>query len=171
MNIQTRLNRRIIGSFLVILIISALNAAAPLSRTDKSPKKVGAEAILNHSQEWREAFAIARWDEYMVQLLAAKTGPEITVDVYFAFWCSDSLVHVPTFMRIIDRIREISGDQLTVNYYTVERKASKKVKYYVESMKVERAPTFIIFREGKELGRIVENPEKNLSEDFLAIVF
>jgi hypothetical protein len=53
----------------------------------------------------------------------------------------------------------------------VKRKPSKKVKYFVEELKVERVPTFIFYRDGKEIGRIIENPKTSLIEDFLEIVF
>jgi len=41
----------------------------------------------------------------------------------------------------------------------------------VEELKVERVPTFIFYRAGTEIGRIVENPTRGILEDFLAIVF
>jgi ribosomal protein L30E len=71
-------------------------------------------------------------------------------------------------MKIIDVVR---NPNVVVNYYNVKRKASKDVKYYAADLKVERVPTFIFYRDGKEIGRIVENPQKSLVEDFLEIIF
>ena len=71
-------------------------------------------------------------------------------------------------MKIID---DINKKEVEVNYYTVERKAGKDIKYFVEDLKIERVPTFIFYRDGKEIGRIVENPSNSLVEDFLDIIF
>jgi len=38
-------------------------------------------------------------------------------------------------------------------------------------LKVERVPTFIFFRDGREIGRIVENPKTGMVEDFMEILF
>ena len=51
-----------------------------------------------------------------------------------------------------------------------KKKPNKDVKYYVEDMKVERVPTFVFFRDGKEIGRTIENPKKSLLDDFLEIL-
>ena len=50
-------------------------------------------------------------------------------------------------------------------------KPNKQTKYYVKDLKVERVPTFIFYKNNKEIGRIIENPKKDMAEDFLEIVF
>ncbi len=108
-----------------------------------------------------------RIDESFLETLKAKIGDNLKIDVYLGTWCSDSLNNVPKFINIIEAVEE---DNLPINYYNVDRKPSKDVKYYVEDLKVERVPTFIFYRNGKEIGRIVENPKNSLIEDFLEII-
>lgn len=131
-------------------------------------KKIDKNKILETGQEWKDNYMNYRVDESFLETLKAKIGDNLKIDVYLGTWCSDSLNNVPKFIKIIEAVEE---DNLPVNYYNVDRKPSKEVKFYVEDLKVERVPTFIFYRNGKEIGRIVENPKNSLIEDFLEIIF
>ena len=89
------------------------------------------------------------------------------IDVYLGLWCPDSRNNLPPFLKILDRV----GVAVPVRYVNVPRKTSRDVKYYVEEMQVERVPSFIFYRDGKEIGRIVENPKAGMIEDMMDIVF
>lgn len=115
--------------------------------------------------EWKKIYddyvpsgeAIARLREKAAGLKA---------DVYFAFWCSDSLNHVPVFLKIMDAV---AAPGFNVNFYELERKADPEQKYFLEEMLVEKVPTFIFYAAGVEIGRIVENPANSILEDMLLI--
>jgi len=138
-----------------------------LSLSGFAAEKVDPGTILA-DQEWRIINQDYVPDPLMIETLAAKVGDNLEIDVYFGFWCSDSRNNVPVFMKIAD---EVAGNTLEIDYYSVERKPSKEVKYFVEDLKIERVPTFIFYRDGKEIGRIIENPKVSILEDFLEIVF
>ncbi|MCP5102997.1 MAG: hypothetical protein GY950_06450 [bacterium] len=134
-------------------------------------QQVEKDSIIRHSDEWKDIYREFTVDEGMVETLAAKTGDNLKIVVYLAFWCGDSKDNVPPFVKIVDKINEATGKNLPVDYFTVERKPNKDVKCFVEELKVERVPTFIFYRDGKEIGRIIENPKQSLVEDFLEIIF
>jgi len=131
-------------------------------------EKIDKNKILATGQEWKDNYMNYRVDESFLDTLKAKIGDDLKIDVYLGTWCSDSLNNVPKFIKIIEAV---GADNFPVNYYNVNRKPSSDVKYYVEDLKVERVPTFIFYRDGKEIGRIVENPKNTLIEDFLEIIF
>lgn len=131
-------------------------------------EKIDKDKILETGQEWKDNYMNYRVNDSLLETLKAKIGDNLKIDVYLGTWCSDSLNNVPKFIKIIEAA---AVDNLSVNYYNVKRKPSSDVKYYVEDLKVERVPTFIFYRDGKEIGRIVENPKKSLIEDFLEIIF
>jgi thiol-disulfide isomerase/thioredoxin len=131
-------------------------------------EKMDRNKILAAGQEWKDGYMSYRVDESFLDTLKAKIGDNLKIDVYLGTWCPDSINNVPKFIKIIDTVR---NPKVIVNFYNVKRKASKDVKYYVEDLKVERVPTFIFYRDGKEIGRIVENPKNSLVEDFLEIIF
>jgi hypothetical protein len=150
---------KFIIAFTVVLCFAFVLAGA---------QKIEEEKILQTTAEWQENYDTYRYNPTYMETLKTKIGDNLKIDIYLGLWCSDSRNNVPGFMKILDALDQ---NNLTVNYYTVERKANKEVKYFVEDLKVERVPTFIFYRDGKEIGRIVENPNKTLIEDFLDIVF
>ena len=131
-------------------------------------EKIGKDKILKTGNEWMEVYSRYRVDESLIDTLKSKAGNNLKIDVYLGLWCSDSRNNVPKFIKIIDVLNQPG---LTVNYFNVERKANRNIKYFIEKLKVGRVPTFIFYRDGKEIGRIVENPQKSLIEDFLDIIF
>lgn len=117
---------------------------------------------------WKQRHMTYEPDSSMIDILKSKVADNLKIDVYLAFWCGDSKRNVPLFLKIID---QIGSSNLKVNYYSVERKPTRDTKYFVEKLMVERVPTFIFYRGGKEIGRIIENPKTSMLEDFLEIVF
>lgn len=130
-------------------------------------EKVTKEQILK-TEEWNQRYMTYEPDSSMIDTLKSKVGNNLKIDVYLGFWCGDSKRNVPLFLKIVD---QIDSKNLEVHYFAVDRKPTKETKYFVEHLKVERVPTFIFYRDGKEIGRIIENPENNMLEDFLGIVF
>lgn len=128
---------------------------------------VNKEQILK-TEGWNQRYMTYEPDSSLIDTLKSKVGNNLKIDVYLAFWCGDSKRNVPLFLKIVD---QIGSKSLEVKYFTVKRKPNKETKYFVEKLKVERVPTFIFYRDGKEIGRIIENPENNMLEDFLGIVF
>lgn len=130
-------------------------------------EKIDRDKILQTGKEWQDNYARYRVDESLLDTLKSKLGKNLKIDVYLGLWCSDSRNNVPKFIKILDKLET----KVPVNYYNVPRKPGKNVKYFIEDLKVERVPTFIFYRDGKEIGRIIENPKKSLVEDFLEIIF
>jgi hypothetical protein len=125
------------------------------------------EEILATGQEWREKYDRYEPEADMLDALKAKLGADTKIDVYLGLWCPDSRNHVPPFVKIMDRLR--TG--IAVRYFNLPKKKDKDAKYFVEELKVERVPTFILYRNGTEIGRIVENPKIGMIEDLMEIVF
>lgn len=132
-------------------------------------EKIDKGKILTHNDEWKAIYESFQPGDDLIETLKTKIGDNLKIDVYFGFWCGDSKDHVPPFLKILESVDE--EGKIPVNFYTVERKPTPETKYYAEELKVERVPTFIFYRDGKEIGRIVETPTNSLEEDFLEIVF
>jgi sulfite reductase alpha subunit-like flavoprotein len=133
----------------------------------QTKEEIARDKILASGPEWQQ-----KYDKYqpaadMVEALKAKMGANMKIDVYLGIWCPDSRNNVPPFIKILDLV----GTGVPIRYFDVPRKASRDVKYYVEEMNVERVPSFIFFRDGKEVGRIIENPKMGMIEDMMEILF
>lgn len=86
--------------------------------------------------------------------------------VVLGTWCGDSKREVPRFLKIVD-LSLISPAQ--IQFYGVDR-TKKSSDGVTDRYNIERVPTFIFLKHGKEVGRIVESPKNSLEEDMLVIL-
>ncbi len=133
----------------------------------QSAEEITKDKILGNGQEWKD-----KYDKYdppadILSALKSKVDEHMKIDVYLGLWCPDSRNNVPVFLKIMDGL----GVEILIRYLAVPRKANRTDKYYVESMDVEKVPTFIFYRDGKEIGRIKENPKTSMIDDMLDIVY
>jgi predicted small lipoprotein YifL len=154
------------GRFVIVMMGIAL--LFPLAATGRQgPEELTKEKILAAGQEWQDKYDKFQPPADMVEAMKAKFGGDMRIDVYLGLWCPDSRNNVPPFLKLLDRL----GTSVPVRYFGVPRKASRDVKYYVEEFNVEKVPSFVFYRDGKEIGRIIENPKTGLVEDIFDIVF
>ena len=91
---------------------------------------------------------------------------DIKITIVLGTWCHDSQEQVPRFFRILDEI-DFNPDKLIM--IGVDRnKTGGEVD--ISDLDIKRVPTFIFFRDNKELGRIIETPMQSLEEDMMTIV-
>jgi thiol-disulfide isomerase/thioredoxin len=90
----------------------------------------------------------------------------VTIKIVFGSWCSDSKREVPRFIKMM---KTLNYDISKLEIYAVDRKKISP-DGEVEKLNVELVPTFIFYRNGKEIGRIVESPKKSLEEDLKDIL-
>lgn len=90
----------------------------------------------------------------------------INITIFMGTWCEDSQQQVPAFYKILE---ELNFDNNKVTLITVDR--NKVTPEHLEKdMNITNVPTFIIYKDGKELHRIVERPMESLEKDLLKIV-
>ena len=94
-----------------------------------------------------------------------KYSDSVTVDVYFGTWCDDSRYWVPAFIGLLDKTN--LADKITLIAVPRSKKTPETKK--LEEI-IERVPTFIFWRNGKKIGRIVETPEESLVADIIRIL-
>lgn len=95
-----------------------------------------------------------------------KVTDSVSMTIVMATWCSDSEEQVPKFFRVLDQVRFDEG-QVTILCVDRDKKAGE---IDLVKMDIQRVPTFIIYRKGKEVGRIVETPMNSLEGDLLMIL-
>lgn len=90
----------------------------------------------------------------------------IDISIIFGTWCHDTKKHLPSFFKIIE---EASNPNLTVSYIGISRDKKQPEGTY-ERFNLTNTPTFIIYYEEKEIGRIVEQPDLRLEEELVEII-
>ena len=88
------------------------------------------------------------------------------ITVVMGSWCSDSRREVPRFYKILDSLK---FDQSKLELICVDRDKNDP-NGDTEKLNIEAVPTFIFYKDDKEIGRIVESPKETLEKDILKIV-
>lgn len=90
----------------------------------------------------------------------------IRLHIVFGSWCGDSKEQLPRFLKIMDQIGSSAPE---MRFTAVD--SSKKGRFTdVSPLRIERVPTFIVYRNGAEIGRIVETPLESLEKDLQQIL-
>jgi hypothetical protein len=95
------------------------------------------------------------------QLKLKKEGIEILI--ILGTWCSDSQEQVPKFFKILDKIRFSKKDVQLICVNSNKDAGDVDTANY----NIQKVPTFIVYKKGREIGRIVETPYDTLEKDLL----
>ncbi len=91
---------------------------------------------------------------------------DVETIVFLGTWCSDSRREVPRFLKTADAL---NIPESRVKLFALDRTKTSpdgtSGKY-----DIQRVPTFIFLKGGKEIGRIVESPKASLEEDMFSIL-
>lgn len=91
---------------------------------------------------------------------------DIEVLIVLATWCPDSRREVPRFMKITELVG-LNEERIKL-LGTDSNKVAPIDGYDV--LNIERVPTFIFYRNKKEIGRIIEYPKASLERDIVNIL-
>jgi hypothetical protein len=90
----------------------------------------------------------------------------IKVTIVMGTWCSDSREQVPRFFKVLSLTETYVPDPAII---CVDRNKIAG-NFSLEGMDVLKVPTFIIYHNGRELGRIIETPKTTMEHDFLELL-
>jgi thiol-disulfide isomerase/thioredoxin len=122
-------------------------------------------------QEPYSSWYTSGYDDYQIKSevlnsLLDIAKENITIKIVMGTWCPDSRREVPRMMRIFDIWRFPISQ---ISFIGVDRKKNANLPEF-ESLKIERVPTFIIYKNNIEAGRIIETPKTSLEQDLVNIL-
>lgn len=91
---------------------------------------------------------------------------DVSITIVMGTWCSDSREQIPAFYKILDELN-FPAERTTL--ICVDRK-KKGLFNEVNQLNIELIPTIIFYRNGNEIGRIVETPQETLEKDVMYII-
>lgn len=83
--------------------------------------------------------------------------------VFFGTWCHDSIREVPRYMRLAD------ASHFQTRYIALDKQKTDP-DGIAKRWQITHTPTFVVVRDGREIGRIVERPKQNLHDDLARIL-
>jgi thiol-disulfide isomerase/thioredoxin len=128
--------------------------------------RVAREELEAGAPGWMAAMASAEIDrEAAVALASVEPGAEVLV--VLGTWCSDSHREVPRLWRALD---EVGGFvPFAIEYLAVDREKAEPADL-LAGLDLRYVPTFIVRRDGEEVGRIVESSPNGIESDLLALL-
>jgi len=89
----------------------------------------------------------------------------VSLKVYFGTWCSDSHRWVPYCWSLL------KDTQLEENLDLIGLPKDEIIRDSIApGMDIVRVPTFVFYKNSKEIGRIIENPEDDFASDLFKIL-
>lgn len=106
-----------------------------------------------------------RWSEIVPEF--KRLGRGATVRVFLGMWCADSMYELPKFIRLVDALAD--SVPFNVEFIAVDEQ-KQQPRREVQSHGISYLPTFVVLRNGREVGRIVEHPPRALEQDLLRLL-
>ncbi|HEX2163543.1 MAG TPA: thioredoxin family protein [Thermoanaerobaculia bacterium] len=127
-------------------------------------------AVEAHRPDWVAAEVEAAPDAAAVQALTA-VPPGARVTVFLGTWCSDSMRELARLWRGLDDAGVFSEDELPFRlvYVAVDRE-KEEPSGRAQAAGLEYVPTFVVTRDGEEVGRMVEVSPGGIEHDLLALL-
>jgi thiol-disulfide isomerase/thioredoxin len=145
------------------------DAASPAAQTHVLVGPVTREQVEGAVPEWVKDAAAARPDGEAAMALAQVT-PGAEVIVFLGTWCSDSRREVSRLWRALDDAGAAGGDLPFALRYVGVDEQKREPAAAVAEFGLKYMPTFVVRRDGKEVGRIVEISPHAIEADLLALL-
>ncbi len=84
--------------------------------------------------------------------------------VFGGTWCGDTQYLLPKFYKVMDAITPVP--KTTLVFVDRDKKSGEGIE---KQYNIERVPTFIVLKNGVEVGRVVETVENSIEADLAAI--
>ena len=114
---------------------------------------------------WTTEYSNYQPDFETLDMLEGKLE-DITIKIVFRSTCSDSREQLPRLFKILN---ELNYDINSITLIGVSRE-KQGLSNETEGLEIELVPTIIFYKDGTEIGRIVETPAESLEKDLLKIL-
>ncbi len=148
--------------FSIITFLSCGTKQVLTAKKDAGGNLVGTTDKALFQKEYGSSWFNTKYDNYKPnEVVIAKLKPllkGITVKAFMGTWCGDSKRETPPFYKVLDAsgFKEKNLTMVTVDY-------NKKANGLEKGLNIQRVPTFIFFKKGKEIGRMVERRGTTIS--------
>ncbi len=112
-----------------------------------------------------EAYAKYAADENILKQLKKKIS-DVKILIVMGTWCEDSQEQVPAFFKLLDGFKFPDSH---IEIIAVNRKKTAG-DVDISALSIQRVPTFVFYRNDREIGRIVEKPSSTLEKSMLLIL-
>lgn len=125
--------------------------------------EINGEALLTHYQSFQTPYEQSSFSAQEIAVIE-QWPDNVHVDVFFGTWCHDSQREVPKLLKILSYNQKVAYKLIALDYQKTEPSGLAAQKA------IEFTPTIILYKNNKELGRIIERPRNSLITDMNALI-
>lgn len=160
--------------FIFILVCSAMSVNAQTtgdkpkilygicSKTDLMAAPFDTWFVKNH-----EAYIP---DSAAVLSLKKEGFRNVSIRIFFGTWCGDSKREVPRFYKLLEAIGFPMDKVMLIATGASDSLYKQSPQHEEAGLGIFKVPTFIFYKNGNEINRLVEFPSLSLERDMLAIL-
>ncbi|WP_298309681.1 thioredoxin family protein [uncultured Aquimarina sp.] len=93
-----------------------------------------------------------------------------TIKIFMGTWCGDSKREVPKFYKTLNEANFPLNRLTTIAVASDREHYKQSIGGEQEGLNIHRVPTFIFYKDGKEVHRIVESPKTTIEKDIKDIL-
>ncbi|MFD1614504.1 thioredoxin domain-containing protein [Gelatiniphilus marinus] len=170
------MKRTVILSILFLNLFFSFSQTANKLTTDKNGNELllGEISKSDLTKNTFNTWFSKNYDDYLVNKGVVKQIKDslnaYEIKAFLGTWCGDSKFEVPRFYKVLEAAKfpekqlQVIGVDRTKEAYKQSPNGEEK------GLNIHRVPTFIFYKNGKEINRIVEHPKETFERDMLAIV-
>ncbi len=155
---------------LLVFFILSVKAQSKQTISQNRTDYVGIKAQSFFKQQPHAVWYYKSYDHYQLDTKTIEKLKNnysgIQIKVFMSVWCHDSRREIPRLFKILEAI-DFDDNNLEI---VALNRAKKTPENLQEGFNIQRTPTFIFYKNNKEIGRFVEHPRKNLEKDILKIL-
>jgi thiol-disulfide isomerase/thioredoxin len=114
------------------------------------------------------------YDDYLVNTKIVKqlkdSINQYEIKAFLGTWCGDSKKEIPRLYKILDKTKFPENQLQVIAVNRTEEAYKQSPNHEEKGLNIHRVPTFIFYKNGKEVNRIVEHPKETLERDILKII-
>jgi thiol-disulfide isomerase/thioredoxin len=148
---------------LSILCLLLFTTLSPVENELTGP--LSEEKILKTFPDWKKLKKDYKPSTEIITYLQS-VDFDVSIEIVLGTWCPDSKIHVSAFFRIME---EADNPYLSVSYLGIPKNKEARLPF-IRGKNIEGVPTFIVFLDNAEAGRIVETPLHSLEADLMGLI-
>jgi|APTNR8051073442_1049403.scaffolds.fasta_scaffold00411_4 thiol-disulfide isomerase/thioredoxin len=158
--------------FALTILSGAIFAQTPPSNTRVLLGSFSRDSLLNEPfKTWFEAGYNAYVPQPEVVEQLKKINPKAySVKIFMGTWCGDTKRELPRFLKTLDAIGFPEQNVEIIGVSNLEDTYKQSPNHEERGLEIYRVATFVWYKNGVEVNRIVEYPVISLETDLLAIL-
>ena len=152
----------VLKPILAVLIVMVSTNAMSADDISEVVGEMSGEALLAQYPAFMDEYKSYQPSDAEIKAVSALEDD--TLLILFGTWCHDSQREVPRFLKVLSENADMTSRLIGLDYNKSEPKGTAKIH------DIKFTPTFIVYRDNKEIGRIIERPKISLTADISSML-